>query len=245
LVLKKKYPHTHIVYTPENTSQIIIRIYMGSNMIKPTITQTQQSVVMDFMHTLRETVIRGIKDVNYATVIDIARPRIKPDGGISNTTVYGIHTAGSNMESIMNNKYIDAYRSQCDSIIEFQEIYGVAAARNKIIDELTKEIDVNRVHTSVYADEMTFTGEATSIQKSGMQKREMGNVALRLTFQSPIQVSEDASANGYVNKVSGNSGPLVMGGVVQLGTQYNKVIVSTTEVDKLTDNFMKAIDDEL
>ena len=43
-------------------------------------------------------------------------------------------------------------------------------------------------------DEITYLGHVPSIHKTGLQKREMNNVTLRLSLQSHIQVVENKNA---------------------------------------------------
>jgi hypothetical protein len=69
----------------------------------------------------------------------------------------------------------------------------------------------------------------------------MNNVTLRLSFQSPIQVIENAAIDGLIDKIGGISGPLIMGSAPNIGTTYNKIILSETFMN----NQSKNIDDEL
>ena len=85
--------------------------------------------------------------------------------------------------------------------------------------------DISIEHCSIFADEMTYSGHVTSIHKTGLQKREMNNVSLRVSFQSPIQVLENAAVDGLIDKISGISGPLIIGATPNIGTAYNKIIV--------------------
>jgi DNA-directed RNA polymerase II subunit RPB1 len=150
------------------------------------------------------------------------------------------------MEDILNNPYIDKQRSQTDSLIEFESTFGIEAARQKIICELRNEMsDISKEHCTIYADEMTYSGHVTSIHRTGLQKREMSNVTLRLSFQSPIQVIENAASDGLVDKIGGISGPLILGTAPNIGTTYNKIIVAESFVDTFDKNMAKKIDDEL
>ena len=157
-----------------------------------------------------------------------------------------IDTMGTNLEAAMRNPFIDSSRSQTDSILDFEKMFGIEATRNKIIYELRKAADaINPVHATIYGDEMTYSGQVTSIQRTGMQKREMSNVTLRLSFQSPIQVIEDAAVHGLVDRIGGLSGPLVVGSTPKYGTMYNQVIVNDDFLMEHAKKTSKEIDDEL
>src|SRR6185436_5079841 len=107
-------------------------------------------------------------------------------------------------------------------------MYGIEATREKIIREIRKTMDsddVTRKHTSVFADEMCYAGKQSSIQKTGLQIREMNNISLRVSFQSPIQVLEHAAANGLVESINSVSAPLINGQTPNIGTCYNNVSI--------------------
>jgi DNA-directed RNA polymerase beta' subunit len=150
------------------------------------------------------------------------------------------------MEDILDNPYLDIYKCQTDSIIEFASVFGIEAARHKIINEMRRAMsDISKEHCSIYADEMTYSGSVTSIHRTGLQKREMSNVTLRLSFQSPIQVIENAATDGLIDKISGISGPLILGTAPNIGTTYNKIILSENFIDTYNTKLSKDIDDDL
>jgi DNA-directed RNA polymerase II subunit RPB1 len=127
-------------------------------------------------------------------------------------------------------------------------MYGVEATREKIIREIRKAMtsdDVILPHTTIFADEMTYSGAMSSIQKTGLQIREMNNVTLRLSFQSPIQVIENAAQNGIIDDISGISGPLVVGQAPSVGTTYNNVSINEALVENYMRNLSRNIEDEL
>ena len=241
--LRNKYPDIFFVYTTENVSSIIIRCYIRSSITKNTLNINVQYVT-NIMTEMRTTVIRGISGILSTDVINVVKSYIEPDGKISTKVVYGITTTGSNLDGMLDNKYIDKYRSQTDGVLEFAYIYGIEAARHKIIHELRKEMStISYLQYTIYADEMTYSGHVTSIHKTGLQKREMNNVTLRLSFQSPIQVVENAAIDGLIDKISGISGPLILGTSPDIGTGYNKVILNEKFIDDFHSNESKNIDD--
>ena len=90
---------------------------------------------------------------------------------------------------------------------------------------------------------MTYSGVVTSIQKTGLQKREMANITLRLSFQTPVQVIQEAAINGMVDRISGVSGPLIMGTSPSIGTTYNKACVDQEFVKENTKNLSEMLDE--
>jgi DNA-directed RNA polymerase II subunit RPB1 len=245
-VLRIKYPSIFFVYTPENVDEIIIRCYIQNTISKHGASKIDEEFVINLMNEIQKTVIRGVHGIKSTNVINLVKSYIDDEGAISTKITYGIATNGTNLEDIMDNEYIDKYRSQTDSILEFESMFGIEAARHKIINELRKEMsDVSKEHCTIYADEMTYSGHVTSIHRTGLQKREMNNVTLRLSFQSPIQVIENAATDGLIDKISGISGPLIMGSSPNIGTTYNKIIVNEQFVDEYHKTKGKKINNQI
>lgn len=246
--LRMKFPELFLVYTPENSDNIVIRAYITQGMIKIPTSGFSENIIFELAKKISKTVIRGVKNITYTEVIHIAKSEIQEDGSIMSTKVYGISTMGTNLEDVLENPYVDKYRTQTNSIAEFEEMYGIEATRQKIITEIRKTMssdDVTREHTSIFADEMTYSGRTSSIQKTGLQIREANNVTLRLSFQSPVQVIENAAINGIVDNISAISGPLIMGQAPVLGTTYNNVQIDEGFVEHYLRGLGKAIEDEL
>ena len=156
--------------------------------------------------------------------------------------MYCINTAGVNMAEVLDLPYIDRYSVQTDSFLEMEETYGIVAARSMIISGLLALHQKNiYAHAAIYADEMTFTGHITSIEKTGLGQREKTNVMLRMSFQYPNQTLEEAAMEGYTNEISGISAPLMIGRVPDLWSSYSKVVMNT---DFVTKN-KKTLDEQL
>lgn len=245
-ILRIKYPAVFFVYTPENVDNIVIRCYVRNSVAKGRSAKINEDFIINMMMEMRRTVIRGIRGIKSTNVINIVKSYVKDDGAIATRITYGISTTGTNLEDVMDNTFLDRHNTHTDSIIEFADMFGIDAARQKIIHELRKTMSsVSKEHCTVYADEMTYSGQVTSIQRTGLQKREMNNVSLRLSFQSPIQVIENAATDGLIDKISGISGPLILGTSPNIGTTYNKIIVNEPFVDNYHKTKGKSINKQI
>ncbi len=226
LAIRKNHPELFVMYTPENSDNLYIRCYLRNSMFKQTNDYYNDNVIF-IMEEIKKVIVRGVKDLLATTVVDVVKNVKKDDGSYDIKKIYGIYSTGSNMTDILLNPYIDPYRTQSDSIEEIERVFGIIAARNKIINEMIIALEgLNRMHCSIFADEMCYSGQVTNIQKTGLQKRENANITLRLSFQTAIQVIQDAAIHGLVDKISGISGPLVMGTNPNIGTTYNSVVVN-------------------
>lgn len=241
LAIRKQHPEVHVVYSPENSSNIFIRCYLRSSMFKPS-ENYYDDVVHATMENVKNVIVRGIDGLISTSVMDVIKTIEQKDGSLKREKVYGIFAIGTNMPEVLGNQYIDPYRTQSDSVEEVERIFGIVAARNKIMNELVATLNsLNRFHCTIFADEMTYNGAVTSIQKTGLQKREMANITLRLSFQTPVQVIQDAAINGLTDRIGGISGPLVMGTNPNVGTTYNSLCVN----EEFVKNNVKDLEDVL
>lgn len=246
--LRLKFPKSIIVNSPEKSEKIVIRVYLGYSMLKPNMGY-DLTYIRHIMDKLLDTVIRGIKGILNCTVIKMARNKEQSDGSIKTEQIFAISTYGTNLEEVLENPFVDPYRTQTDSIKEYEEIFGIDATRNKIIMELAKVLkteDVVRMHSSLFADEMTFSGTMTSILKSGLGVREKNNVSLRISYQAPNVVIRDAAVERLKErKIGGISGPLLFGQIPKLGTTYNDILINREFVEKYQTEMQTNVEDYL
>jgi hypothetical protein len=221
-ILRKSFPAVYIIYTTDNADQLILRIY-----IRNVISKKQISV--DFMNELAakilDTVIRGVEGIKAAYVQEKSKTIRQEDGSLANETVYLIFTDGTNLEYILENPYIEQESVQSDSIIETYEIFDIMAARQKIISELKHQIEgpSNR-HYDIYANEMTYSGVVTSIDRYGSAKRD-SLLMVRVSDSSQINVLTEGAVNGALDNLNSISGPVMFGKNPEIGDLYNTFII--------------------
>ena len=81
------------------------------------------------------------------------------------------------------------------------------------------------------------------MQKTGLETRERANVLLRMSFQTPVQVLQNAAVNGMTDRISGISGPLIMGAAPKTGTKYNGVQLNRKFIQENTKSAAEELDD--
>jgi DNA-directed RNA polymerase II subunit RPB1 len=217
--LRQQYPATHIVYSTDNSDSIIMRIYLRNAFVKKGITNVQQ--VTDIVDEFMALIVRGIEGINAAYVKEGSINELQEDGAIIKEKIFYIFTNGTNLEKILENPYIDPDNAQSDSIMEIYDLFGITAARNKIISELKHQVDgSSHRHYTIYADEMTHTGVVSSIDRYGSSKRE-SSILLRISDASPVSVIEESAINAFTDDLSGISPPLMIGASPRVGSLYN------------------------
>lgn len=224
--LNKKFPYLFITHTPENSESIIIKCYIKSNEynVKHDITQAE---VYKLANNIYNSIIRGVEGIQHSEIKERSYNKIMPDGSMELVKKYYIVTAGTNLEAMFSNPYVDLDRIQTNNLEEIQNYYGIEASRHEIINNLmtTLQYGASYAHISIYADVMTYNGAITSIERSGLGRRDVKSILKRTSFGSPKQVLQYAAVNNIKNKISGISGPLIMGTCPKFGTTYNEILM--------------------
>jgi DNA-directed RNA polymerase beta' subunit len=228
LNLQIKYSDIFFVHTSDNANKIIIRGYLLSSNKEIKVKNTEQSITKH-MHEVMDTNIRGISGINYTGVSEVSVSKVMDNGSIENVREWYIETNGTNLEEVLEHPMVDKYRTQCDSVAEMTAMYGIECGRMKIVRELQKAMNVDDAateHAMLISDEMCCSGVITSIQKTGLQSRDAGNIGLQIAFQAPIQAIEKAAIHGIYEVVEGISSNLIYGQVPSIGTTYNEVVLN-------------------
>ncbi len=235
--LSERFPQLYMVYNPahDETNTFVLRVYLRNVMFKRA-QDINETNILDVADQLKNTVIRGTPGITHASVTGVAHTYVKEDGSLDSQKMFAIETDGTNLSLILENKYLDIYECNTTSIEEIERMYGIEAARNKIVDELltTEKNKANYEWATVYADEMSYNGRVTSIQRSGLGQRELNNVLLRASFGSPIQVLQNAAINNQTDTIQGMSGPMCLGMTPRFGTTFNNVIIDHDHVKRMT-----------
>jgi hypothetical protein len=217
--LRHKYPATYIVYSTDNSDNIIMRIYVRNSISKKAITLSQMK---ELVADISSTIIRGVKNIKAAYVQEKIINSIQPDGSIKGEKIWHIFCDGTNMKEILEHPDIDPDTIQSDSIVEMYEICGITAARQKIIDELKHQVEgSSHRHYAIYGDQMTFTGQVTSVDRFGSARRG-SSIMLRISDASPISVVEESAINMFSDDLNGVSPPIMLGKNPKIGDLYNR-----------------------
>ncbi len=245
--LVENYPLLYIVYTDDNSDKIIMRIYLQKDIFKKDI-NIDQDVIYEFLNTkLLKTVIRGVNGINSAMVIKDFVPRTieQPDGSMDVIRKHIIRTSGTNLKEILNHSMIDFHKTSSNSIMEIQELYGIHAARMKLIQCL-RELsgsDINIKHYTLIADTLTFNGFVSNIEKSGLEESNVGNALLSMSFSHPIQRITEAALNNDKSVIHTNiSSSLMMGTTPDIGSNYNDILMNEKFIKEHTKNITNLLE---
>jgi len=147
-----------------------------------------------------------------------------------------IVTAGSNLKEILKQNYVDGKRTITNDVFEIQEILGIEAARQAIIDEVYKVIEsqglnVDIRHIMLVADIMTAAGEIQGITRYGVVS-EKSSVLARASFETPVKHIINASLVGEIDKLDSVVENVMLNQPVPLGTCLPGLVTKIRRISK-------------
>jgi len=125
-------------------------------------------VMQDLKSKLPRVTISGLPSVTRA-VISYEDDNQKKNEGAK----YRLAVEGHGLAEVMRTPGVDFTRTSTNHTLEVCEVLGIEAARQKIISEIEYlmgeyGIHIDRRHTQLLADEMTFKGKVLGIQRRGV-----------------------------------------------------------------------------
>lgn len=135
---------------------------------------------------------------------------------------YMIITAGSNLKRVLEMEEVDETRTISNDIYEVNEVLGIEAARQVIINEVSKVIEnqglnVDIRHIMLIADTMCFGSRFRGITRYGVV-REKASVLARASFETPIHHIIDAALLGEEDKLESVIENVMLNQPVPVGT---------------------------
>jgi DNA-directed RNA polymerase beta' subunit len=241
LKLKNELRGSYVVYSNENSSELVIRIYISDNYIDKK-NKNNLSLIKQQLNNILNINIIGLPGIKSAKVTETTGKLKYSDNEFSEDKHYIITTFGTNLYDIFLIPEIDHQFTQTDDIVSYARIFGIEAVKSKISYELKDLIDdkINFKHYLLTADNMTRHGFLTSFEKPGLNKREKSNILLRLGTSHPRQILEEAAINNKECSTAGLTPSLMVGASPSsFGTCMNSLYIDLGNLKKIIDNLYK------
>jgi DNA-directed RNA polymerase II subunit RPB1 len=215
----------YVVYTTDNAPKMFMRVYMASGWSKDV---PDVENIKRFKDGLLNQLVRGVEGITSARVIPLIKNEIDKLGALSPIGgAWCIETKGTNLIGVLPLPDLETSAIVTDAIQEIAEVFGIEAARNQIMYQMKSIVDkCGFKHLTIYADEMTFNGNVTSIERAGMKKRDTASVFLRMGYDSPLEALRKAMFNKTENVIDGITAKLLIGGIPNYGTLYNNYVIN-------------------
>jgi DNA-directed RNA polymerase subunit A" len=158
---------------------------------------------------VKEAYIKGIKGIKQVLPVKRGEEFI-------------IITAGSNLSDVLSLNEVDSGRTTTNDIFEIENILGVEAARQAIINEVYKVIEAQGLnvdvrHIMLVADTMCASGSINGITRYGIVS-EKASVLARASFETPIKHIINAALIGEVDELNSVVENVMLNQPVPIGT---------------------------
>lgn len=139
-----------------------------------------------------------------------------------------IQTAGTNLKDVLKLDYVDPVRTRSNDLYEVQDVLGIEATRQLIIDEVvgvlnSQGLNIDIRHIMLVADTMTMGGEIQGINRTGIV-REKASVLARASFETPFKHIINASLVGETDELNSVVENVMVNQPVPLGTGVPKLM---------------------
>ena len=150
---------------------------------------------------------------------------------------YIIKTKGSNLKEILKTEGIDTCKTTTNDIFEIYKLFGVEAARESIVRELsytfqTNGINISLRHIYILADIMTVNANVRGVVRTGITGKKKSPFA-RAAFEETIKHIIDASFNGDVENLVGITENIIVGQPISAGTGLVRLTLDSKGLKKM------------
>ncbi len=147
-----------------------------------------------------------------------------------------IITAGSNLADVLQLEEADAYRTTTNNIFEIEQVLGIEAARQAIINEIFKVIEsqglnVDVRHIMLVADTMCVSGTLKGITRYGVVS-DKSSVLARASFETPIKHIINAALVGEVDNLNSVIENVMINQHIPIGTGLPSLTVKPQKAAK-------------
>lgn len=225
--------HT-VIFSDDNACKLICRIKVEPEAIPEG--QDPISFLRSLEKNLLSIQIKGILGIDKAFINTVNKDIVLPDGTIISPfdlefdkvknsydhSRYVIDTEGSNLVDVLSLSNIDKTNTMSNNVWEIYEIYGIEAARESLIHEISAVLEKNGTyisprHIELLVDVMTNQGTLISVDRHGVGKTESGPLH-RASFEETTTQLTNASIHNEEDLMTGVSDNIMFGQFVPTGT---------------------------
>ena len=168
---------------------------------------------------LKDTIISGVKGITQVVVSNKGKDFI-------------VLTAGSNMKEVREIKGVDKDRMTSNDIYDVNNVLGIEAARQTIINEIKKIIesqglDINERHLKLVADSMTSSGVIKGVTRMGIIS-DKASILARATFETPDKQIINATMHGGRDELKSVIENILLNQPIPVGTGLPGLLVRVT-----------------
>mgnify|MGYP000250446059 FL=1 len=195
------------------------------------------NIITEFLRMVFDDItLKGIENIQS---IDVSQERIikfdEDTGAHKTEKEYVVVTAGINFEKMRMMKGIDLTRVKSNDIVTTLRLYGIEAARQILIHELTETYvsggsRINQNHLSLLIDQMCHLGEIISMDRHGLGKIDIDPIA-RASFEKTMDHFVNAAIFNEKDNMKSVSSRIAVGRVIPGGTGAFDLLLDTKKLE--------------
>uniref|UniRef100_A0A6C0BJR1 DNA-directed RNA polymerase n=1 Tax=viral metagenome TaxID=1070528 RepID=A0A6C0BJR1_9ZZZZ len=233
-ILKQRFSdEVTLIYSDFNSPRLIMRMRLPR-------TSTYE---LDDLANLKKFIVRllngivirgtaGIKGVSFRQDKDA----LELEGGAYKPVKqYVLDTDGSNFQSVMIHPMVDGSRLVSSHVHDIYENLGIEATRTVLLNEIStlfEEAGVNYRHLGLLCDVMTNAGRLMSVDRYGINKKDIGPLA-KASFEETEKILLRAAIFGETDPVTGVSANIMTGQVIRGGTAFSQILLDEAALLRL------------
>jgi len=192
----------------EHTTGGLQRVQEITNAVR-NIRHPKMKIVLDGTRSC-DAVLKEIQEIKGIKVATVSKERDV------------IYTEGSNLEEVLCIKGVDTKRTTTNNVREIEEVLGIEAARQSIIEQLydvyvSEGLEIDIRHIILIADMMTVDGEVRSLNRIGVMKKKTSPI-MKMTFEETMNVLYRTAQFGITEELKGVNENIVVGVPINRGT---------------------------
>jgi DNA-directed RNA polymerase subunit A" len=173
--------------------------------------------VRKLTNRIKDGIVKGVRGIHRAVVV-------KGDGE------YFVRAAGFNVLGAMEHPAVDPKRIYTNNIKEIERVFGIDAARNAVLKEITDVMNMQNLyvdtrHIMLISDAMTNSGKVRSIGRHGLSGQKVG-VLGRAAFEETVKHLINAAAFSDEERLVGVTENIIVGQTVPVGTGKIRLAMS-------------------
>ena len=229
------------VFSDYNSDNLIFRLRLNRdvNLKKKSLDQSDEIYLLkNFQDSLLDNlVLRGVKNIKKVTPRKILDSLVMEDGKFTKKETWVLDTVGTNLMHLLSLKDIDVTRTYTNDIQEIYRVFGVEAARQSIMNEITEVIEfdstyINFHHLSMLCDRMTCNDSMVSIFRHGINNDNIGPIA-KASFEETPEMFLNAARHAELDTMRGVSANVMCGQEGFFGTSAFQIVLDYEKITQI------------
>ena len=171
--------------------------------------ESDASVINTIRNKILKTTVKGVPDIKRVTIV-------------KKNNEWVIQTTGSNLAKVLEVEGIDRKNVRTNNVAEIAEIFGIEAARNALINELSSTLEdqgleVDQRYLMLVSDLMCHRGYLQQIGRHGIAGTK-DSVLARAAFEITVPTISNAAKTGETEQLKGITENVIVGSQIPIGS---------------------------